>query len=120
MHFELPADDVERARGFYRDVFSWVINPMPELDYTIVHTTPTDADGMTTEPGAINGGICKRESPVTGPVITIDVSDIDATLTQIERAGGKTVSGKEPVGDMGFAAYFNDPDGNLVGLWQNP
>jgi predicted enzyme related to lactoylglutathione lyase len=29
-----------------------------------------------------------------------------------------TVSDREPVGDMGFAAYFKDTEGNLVGLWE--
>jgi predicted enzyme related to lactoylglutathione lyase len=34
------------------------------------------------------------------------VEDIDAMLKVIEANGGKTLSAKEPVGDMGFAAYF--------------
>ena len=36
----------------------------------------------------------------------------------IGELGGSTVRGKEPVGDMGFAAYFTDSEGNLVGLWE--
>jgi len=33
--------------------------------------------------------------------------------------GGSTVVGKTPVGEMGSAAYFTDPEGNVVGLWEN-
>jgi predicted enzyme related to lactoylglutathione lyase len=119
VHFELPADDVERARNFYRDAFGWQLDPMPELDYTIVRTTPTDERGMPTEPGAINGGMFARQSPFNGPVITVDVDDIDQALARVEELGGKTVMGRQAVGDMGFTGYFTDTEGNLVGLWQN-
>jgi len=37
----------------------------------------------------------------------------------VQRLGGSTVSEKQPVGDMGFAAYFKDSEGNVLGLWQN-
>ena len=46
------------------------------------------------------------------------VDDIDAMLQVIEQHGGKVLSAKEPVGDMGFAAYFADTEGNTLGLWQ--
>ena len=54
-----------------------------------------------------------------GPIITVDVEDIDATLATIEELGGTTVTPRQEVGQMGFAAYFNDPEGNLMGLWEN-
>ena len=60
-----------------------------------------------------------RQGNVSTPVITIDVDDIDATLATIESRGGSTVEKKIPVGDMGFAAYFTDSEGNLLGLWQS-
>lgn len=118
VHFELPADDVERAQAFYRDAFGWTINAMPEMSYTIVGTTPSDENGMPTEPGAINGGMLARQEPITHPVITVDVADIDQALERIERLGGKVVRGRTAVGDMGFAAYFADSEGNVVGLWE--
>jgi hypothetical protein len=61
----------------------------------------------------------QREAPVTAPVVTLAVDDIDATLAAVEKHGGSTVNGKQPVGDMGFAAYFTDSEGNVMGLWQN-
>ena len=60
-----------------------------------------------------------RGTPVSSTVVTVDVEDIDATLAEVERLGGATVRGKAAVGDMGFAAYITDTEGNLVGLWQN-
>jgi predicted enzyme related to lactoylglutathione lyase len=119
VHFEIPADDVGRAQGFYRDAFGWNITPMPEMNYTIVGTTPSNEQGMPTEPGAINGGMFEREQDLPTPVITINVDDVDAALEKVESLGGKTVRPKMAVGEMGFAAYFNDSEGNLMGLWQN-
>jgi predicted enzyme related to lactoylglutathione lyase len=74
---------------------------------------------MPTEPGAINGGMTKRNDQVKNTVITVDVADIDASLKSIEKLGGKTVQKKQPVADMGFTAYFKDTEGNIVGLWQS-
>jgi predicted enzyme related to lactoylglutathione lyase len=118
VHFEIPFDDAERAQGFYRDVFGWTVNTMPELDYTIVSTGPTDDQGMPSEPGFISGGMMKRQEPLGTPVITLQVDDIDKTLTMVEENGGSTVLGKMPVAEMGFTGYFRDSEGNLMGLWQ--
>lgn len=124
VHFEIPADDEERAGKFYRSAFGWEFNPMPELNYTIIKTTPTDEAGMPALPGAINGGMLRREmlrreANVTSPVITVDVGDIDAALEKIEALGGATVTPRVEVPGMGWAAYFRDTEGNVVGLWQN-
>jgi uncharacterized protein len=119
VHFEIPADDEVRAGKFYSSAFGWKVNPVPELSYTTITTTPTDESGMPSVPGAINGGMFRREGTVTSPVITIDVDDIDAALEKIESLGGATVSPRQEVGTMGWAAYFRDTEGNVVGLWQN-
>ena len=118
VHFEIPFDDGDRARGFYRDVFGWTLLEMPEMSYTLVTTGPSGEQGPT-EPGFVNGGMLRRESPNEGPIVVIDVDDIDATLAQVEAAGGHTLLGKQAVGDMGWAAYFKDVEGNSMGLWQS-
>lgn len=119
VHFEIPFDDADRARNFYRDVFDWQITPMPELNYTIVSTGPTTDEGMPAEPGFIGGGMTQREAPVSTPVLTLGVDDIDAAIVSIEKHGGSAVGEKLTVGEMGFAAYFKDSEGNLMGLWQS-
>ena len=119
VHFEVPFDDGARAKGFYRDVFGWTYHEMADFGYTGVATGPTGEDGMPSEPGFIGGGMFQRQAPVEVPVITLDVEDIDATLEQVTAHGGSVVDGKMAIGDMGFAAYFRDSEGNLMGLWQN-
>jgi predicted enzyme related to lactoylglutathione lyase len=119
IHFELPFDDGERATTFYQEAFGWGINSMPQMQYSLVTTTPTDDTGNLTEAGGINGGMLARQEPITAPVITIGVADLDESLAKIEKLGGKVARGRQPVGEMGFAAYFQDTEGNLIGLWQN-
>jgi predicted enzyme related to lactoylglutathione lyase len=118
VHFEVPFEDGDRARAFYQNAFGWDIMHMPEMDYTMVSTGPTGDQGPS-EPGYIGGGMMERSGEFRGPVITIDVDDIDEALAKIEGLGGTTARPKMEVGEMGFAAYFTDPEGNLMGLWQN-
>ncbi|MEW1820069.1 VOC family protein [Arthrobacter sp. NPDC080031] len=119
VHFEIPADDKERANTFYQGAFGWTLNPMQEMDYTIAITTPSDPQtGMPSAPGAINGALFPRSEELKTPVITVDVEDIEASLGQIESAGGSVVKGKDAVPGMGYYAYFKDTEGNILGLWQ--
>ncbi len=119
IHFEIPADNVTRAQNFYKNCFSWNIVDVPEMDYTIVHTGPTDKQGMPQESAFINGGMFKRNKPIESVVITINVKNIDETMKKIERLGGKMIKQKFKVEDMGYAAYFKDTEGNIIGLWEN-
>jgi len=119
IYFEIPADDAKRAGEFYNKAFGWMVNPMTEMQYTMVATTPSDENGMPQKPGAINGGMPMRGDMVKQTVVTIGVDNIEDSLAKIEKLGGKRLGDKMPVGDMGFAAYFKDTEGNVVGLWQN-
>ena len=120
MHFEIPAEDEKRAQAFYKSVFGWQMNPIAGMGYTMIGTTPSDQNGIPTDVGAINGGMMKRKAPFKGPVITISVDEINTALENVEKLGGKVVSRKDAIGDgsMGFTAYFNDTEGNLIGLYQ--
>ena len=118
VHFEIPFDDGERARAFYQQAFGWTLMELPGMSYTVVSTGPSGEEGPT-EPGFVNGGMLRRESPNEGPILVIDVEDIDAALQKIESLGGQTLLGRQAVGDMGWAAYFKDVEGNSMGLWQS-
>lgn len=118
VHFEIPFDDGDRARSFYQEAFGWSLQTIPEMSYTMVTSGPSGERGPT-EPGFINGGMFERgQGTATGPTVVVEVESIDRALASIERLGGKTVAGRQAVGDMGFAAYFTDPEGNIVGLWE--
>ena len=118
VHFEIPYDDGERARRFYKEAFDWQLQEMPGMEYTLVVSGPSGDRGPT-EPGFINGGmVAREESAASGLVVVMDVPSIDAALETVERLGGSTVVAKQPVGAMGFTAYVKDTEGNVVGLWE--
>jgi predicted enzyme related to lactoylglutathione lyase len=109
VHFEISADDPNRAGEFYKSVFGWQIThwPGPE-DYWLVKT------GDAPEPG-IDGGIFTRKGPVNY-VNTVKVDSIDATVAAVESAGGKVAVPKRAIPGVGYLAYCQDTEGNVFGL----
>jgi uncharacterized protein len=119
VHFEIPADDIARAKEFYGSTFGWELNDAEGMDYTIVRTSPVDERQMPTEPGAINGGMMQRTAETPNPVLTINVDSIDDALKRVEAGGGTSVRPRTEIPGMGAFAYFKDTEGNVVGLWEN-
>ena len=124
VHFEIPADDPERAAKFYRELFGWEISRYegsadggPGMEYWMVRTVPTDAEGMPTRPG-VNGGLMRRMAPGQTPVNYIGVADVDEFVRKAERLGAKIVVPKMPVPSMGWFSQLTDPEGNLFAIWQ--
>ncbi len=123
VHFEMPTDDFERAKKFYAEVFEWEMNTWPMQSgetYTGATTVATDPETMTPkEPGAINGALVPRSTTTNPtPIITLEVESIDDHLAKIETAGGKRLSERTEIPGMGAYAYFQDSEGNAVGLWE--
>lgn len=111
VHFEIPADDPERAVKFYKDTLDWDIFKLDgPVEYYLITTGPEG------EPG-INGAIYRREEGAATRN-TVDVDDLDAAVKSIEDAGGKVVQPKQPVPGVGWMAYVTDTEGNVFGLMQ--
>ena len=123
VHFEIPADDVERAQKFYKDLFGWGIEKAGEMPYWMIKTTECDENNMPKEPGSINGGMLKRDEQNdpsgTKPVIVINVPNVEEHCKKVEQAGGKVVMPVMKVGDMGMYARVEDTEKNIIGLWQD-
>ena len=120
VHFEIPVDDLERAKSFYGSIFGWelVTTPIGDGEYTLVTTTPVDESMRSTESGGINGGMMQRSEVTPNPVITIGVESVDDALKQVEASGGAVVTPKTPIPGMGAFAYFTDPEGNVMGVFE--
>ena len=118
VHFEIPVDNLERAKKFYKTAFNWALNPIPQMEYTLLNTVEVDEKNMPKEPGAINGGMMKRGEAIKNVVITISVENMDTAIKKVQSLGGKIVQGKMEVPNMGITAYFQDTEGNVLGLWQ--
>jgi predicted enzyme related to lactoylglutathione lyase len=121
VHFEIPADNMSRADKFYSSVFGWKIEKTKGMEevYHMAYTTELDKKTrMPKEPGAINGALMKRSDSGKHPVLTIDVQSIDETLKKIQKSGGKVLTEKQKVMDMGWYAYAQDTEGNVIGVWE--
>lgn len=116
-HFEIPADNIVRAKKFYK-IFGWQIQDMPGMDYVALRTVAVDKNRMPKEKGAINGGMMKRMKEVQAPVIAILVKSVDQSIKKVKAAGGKLVAPKMEIGGMGYYAYVTDTEGNVIGLWE--
>lgn len=118
VHFEIPADQPERAVKFYRELFGWKVEHMGgPMDYWLVQTVPSGADGRPTEPG-VNGGLMRRMMPGQTPVNYISVENVDEFARKAERLGAKVVMPKRPVPGMGWFAQLTDTEGNIFAIWQ--
>jgi predicted enzyme related to lactoylglutathione lyase len=116
-HFEMPADDVDRAQRFYKDVFGWEMhkwsNPEnPEKDYWYFETK--DDKGNI----GIGGGMMKRQSPEHTVTNYITVPAIDEYTSKLEQAGGRVIIPKTKIPDRGFYAVFLDSENNMFGLYE--
>jgi len=119
VHFEIPADDAERAKAFYSTVFDWEMQDFPDMQYTIMMTTPIDDQSQRpTTPGAINGGLMSRSKDTPTPVITIGVDSVEEALKKVEAEGGTVITPSTPIPGMGAFGYFKDSEGNVMGLFQ--
>jgi uncharacterized protein len=119
VHFEIPADDVEKLRKFYSELFGWKIEKMPgPMDYWGIATVPVDDKGMPVRPG-VNGGMMKRQNPEHKPVNYIAVESVDEYIKKIEDLGGKVIVPKMEVPGIGWWALALDPEGNQFAILQS-
>jgi len=118
VHFEIPADNLEKMKKFYSDLFGWKFEKFPgPTDYWSVMTVPVDEKGMPMRPG-VNGGMMKRQNPDHKPVNYISVESVDEYSKKVVELGGSIVSPKMEVPGMGWWAQALDPDGNQLGLFE--
>ena len=117
IHFEIPANDVEKVKKFYSDVFGWKIEKLPDMEYYSITTVPMDEKGNLLRPG-VNGGLYKREQPMQQPVNYVWVESVEEYMKKIEAMGGKVVVPKMEVTGMGWFALGQDPEGNTFGIFE--
>ena len=112
VHFEIHADDPERAAKFYGKVFDWKIEKWAgPIEYWLVTTGPKEQPG-------IDGAIMRRTQG--GSVWnTVDVPSVDEFARKVVGAGGRVVMPKTAIPGVGYNAYCADSEGNIFGIYQN-
>jgi uncharacterized protein len=116
IHFEIPAEDVEKLKAFYEKVFGWkIVQASGPIEYWVIQTVPVDSNGMLLHPG-VNGGIYKRQVPESKPINYFSVESINDFLKKIVKLGGKVTQPKQEVPEVGWIAAAEDPEGNAFAL----
>lgn len=112
IHFDIAADDPERAITFYESVFDWEITPAPgPIKYWLINT------GNDEEPG-IDGGLALRDADWQQITCFVDVDDLEDTLAKASAAGGKVFQPKTVIPGVGYVAAIEDTEGNVIGLME--
>jgi hypothetical protein len=117
-HFEIHAEDPERAIAFYETVLGWSFARYGSNDYWLIETGTPDRPG-------INGGLVRRRGPgpdpaqsvpMIGYVCTMEVHSLDTYIRAVENAGGTIVVARHAIPGIGWLAYARDTEGNIFGL----
>ena len=108
VHFEIPADDVERARKFYQELFGWKIEPAQE-GYNLI---------TVGEPGP-DGGMMQRQAPGAGITVYINVESVDEHTKKLQSLGGTVIVPKTAVPTVGYFVIFQDTEGNALAIFED-
>ena len=120
MHLVLAVSDVDRAKQFYDDAFGWKPHLEWEGEYAELELPDNDWLGLYREDGfAESAGAPVAElkrGRYAGAELYVQVDDVESAMGALREAGAKSLS---PLARRGWgheAAYFADPDGNIVSV----
>lgn len=116
VHFEIHAENPQRAINFYQATLGWQFSQWGGQDYWLITTGPKEQPG-------IDGGLVPRRGVIDGEAViayvcTVDVASLEETIAAVERNGGTIALPKMPVPGVGWLAYFKDSEGNIFGAMQ--
>ena len=124
VHFEIPADDVERARKFYFTLFGWKIENIEvkkdgaSMDYWIISTS-TQRKDSSEKSSQLEGGLIKRQHPQQPNLNYISVTSIEEYSSKVKELAGKVVLPKTEITGYGFFAVCMDTENNAFALWES-
>jgi predicted enzyme related to lactoylglutathione lyase len=109
--FEIPADNLDRAKAFYGALFGWKIEAFPNMpDYLHIDTGGADASP--------DGGMMKRKSPQQPITNYVTVPSVTKAMAKVEKLGGKVCMPKTAVPQMGYFAICQDTENNTFAVWE--
>ncbi|MFS0884662.1 VOC family protein [Aeromicrobium sp. 179-A 4D2 NHS] len=108
-HIDIPVADTAKAQEFYAGLFGWQIQEYPGYEGYPMWQAPNGISG---------GGLAPRSEDFTQPRSYVEVDSIDETLAKVTEQGGRVVMERQPISETSWWAIFEDPDGNVVGLYE--
>jgi len=124
VHFEIPANNIEKIKQFYVDLFGWKMEKYPgPTTYYLVETVPVDEKTMMPIRPGVNGGLYNRKDSslpeIAKPTNYISVESVEEYSKKVEALGGKIVVPKMEIPGLGWWALAQDPEGNHFGLLEH-
>ncbi len=110
--FEVPADDLDRAKKFYGSLFGWNFAKIPAAisDYWHIDTGGKDATP--------DGGLMPRMYPEQSITNYVGVPSVTMAMKKVEKLGGAICKAKTAVPGMGYFAICQDTESNTFALWE--
>ena len=108
VHVEIPAADVQAAGKFYQELLGWKIQHDDQLNYSMWEAGDGSGGGFPA---------VSEEAPAGKVLVYIHSDDIEADLKRVEELGGKVIHPKAEIPQTGWYAFFQDPTGNVLGLY---
>ena len=110
--FEVPADDLGRAKTFYGSLFGWSFAKIPAAidDYWHIDTGGKDATP--------DGGLMPRMHPKQSITNYVGVPSVTVAMKKVDKLGGTVCTSKTAVPRMGYFAICQDTEGNTFALWE--
>ena len=114
--YEIPADNLERAKKFYSSLFGWKIAPLPGMtDAGAQNCLYIDTGGRNNTP---DGGMMPRRHPHQPITQYVGVESVTRSAAKVEKLGGKICVAWTAVPQMGYFAVCQDTEGNTFALWE--
>jgi hypothetical protein len=123
VHFEIPAKNIAKLKSFYEQLFAWKINKYPGsemgngMEYWLIETVPVDEKMAPIRQG-VNGGMYPKQNPDDKPLNHFSVESVDEYVTKAKKLGGKIITPKTEVPNIGWWATIEDPEGNVFNILQ--
>ncbi|MBI1339967.1 VOC family protein [bacterium] len=103
-HFAIEADDVDRARAFYEQVFGWTFQPWGPPGFYLIRGA------------GVHAALQKRMAPAPtgwkGFECSFAVHDLDAATKSIGAAGGRILGSSHAIPTVGRLVQFEDTESN--------
>ncbi|HEY1247701.1 MAG TPA: VOC family protein [Nitrososphaera sp.] len=113
VHFEIPSENIERAKKFYDALFGWKMEKMPgPMEYWMFATANNKGERT------IGGGVMERKMTNEPITIYIGVDSVNEYAKNVEKLGGKVIKPKTEVTGYGWFAVCMDTENNIFALWE--
>ncbi|MBA4608694.1 VOC family protein [Aeromicrobium sp. Marseille-Q0843] len=108
-HIDIPAADHQRSQEFYGSLFGWKFQEYPGYEGYPMWQAPNQISG---------GGLAPRSDDFTQPRSYVEVDSIEEVLEKARAQGARVVMERQPISETSWWAIFEDPDGNVIGLYE--